>query len=146
MNVILMVFYLAVALGALVFIHEGGHFLAARAFGVRVTEFMLGLPGPSIGFTWRGTRFGVTAVPLGGYAKVCGMEPGPENPHMERALAFISSRGTVYADDFAAEAGITTEEAVETFYALEEWGCVVGPKRADAHNVFRTRAARDAAS
>ena len=33
MNVILMVFYLAVALGALVFIHEGGHFLAARAFG-----------------------------------------------------------------------------------------------------------------
>lgn len=123
MNVILMVFYLAVALGALVFIHEGGHFLAARAFGVRVTEFMLGLPGPSIGFTWRGTRFGVTAVPLGGYAKVCGMEPGPENPHMERALAFISSRGTVYADDFAAEAGITTEEAVETFYALEEWDC-----------------------
>ena len=117
MNVILMVFYLAVALGALVFIHEGGPFLAARAFGVRVTEFMLGLPGPSIGFTWRGTRFGVTAVPLGGYAKGCGME-----------------------------AGITTEEAVETFYALEEWGCVVGPKRADAHNVFRTRAARDAAS
>ena len=146
MNVILMVFYLAVALGALVFIHEGGHFLAARAFGVRVTEFMLGLPGPSIGFTWRGARFGVTAVPLGGYAKVCGMEPGPENPHMERALAFISARGTVYDDDFAAEAGITTEEAVETFYALEEWGCVVGPKRADAHNVFRTRAARDAAS
>ncbi len=91
-------------------------------------------------------RIGVKDVPLGGKAKVTGMYPGPENPHIERALAFIASRGTVYADDFAAEAGITTEEAVETFYALEEWGCVVGPKRADAHNVFRTRAARDAAS
>ena len=43
----------------LVFIHEGGHYLAAKAFGVRVTEFMIGLPGPSIGFTWKGTRFGI---------------------------------------------------------------------------------------
>ncbi|MFR5194008.1 MAG: site-2 protease family protein [Eggerthella lenta] len=40
-----------ISIGFLVFIHEGGHYLAARAFGVRVTEFMLGLPGPSIGFT-----------------------------------------------------------------------------------------------
>ena len=40
-----------ITIGLLVFIHEGGHFLAARAFGVRVTEFMLGLPGPSVGFT-----------------------------------------------------------------------------------------------
>ena len=33
-----------VFLSLLVFIHEGGHYLAARAFGVRVTEFYLGLP------------------------------------------------------------------------------------------------------
>ena len=76
MDILFMVLCATVVIGFLVFIHEGGHYLAARAFGVRVTEFMLGLPGPSVGFTRGGTRFGVTAVPLGGYAKVCGMEAG----------------------------------------------------------------------
>ena len=42
MDVVLMVLYIVIVLSVLVFIHEGGHFLAARAFGVRVTEFMLG--------------------------------------------------------------------------------------------------------
>ena len=51
MDIVLMILYATIVLGFLVFIHEGGHYLAARAFGVRVTEFMLGLPGPSVGFT-----------------------------------------------------------------------------------------------
>ena len=143
MDVVLMVLYIVIVLSVLVFIHEGGHFLAARAFGVRVTEFMLGLPGPNIGFTWRGTKFGVTAVPLGGYAKVCGMEPGPEDPHLEDALAFAYANGTVYADDVAEKMGITLDEAIEALYVLEEWGCLVGPKKTDEHNVFRTRAFKD---
>ena len=54
----------------LVFIHEGGHYLASRLFGVRVTEFMIGLPGPNIGFKRGETKFGLTAIPLGGYARV----------------------------------------------------------------------------
>ena len=139
MDVVLMVLYIVIVLSVLVFIHEGGHFLAARAFGVRVTEFMLGLPGPNIGFTWCGTKFGVTAVPLGGYAKVCGMEPGPEDPHLEDALAFAYANGTVYADDVAEKMGITLDEAIEALYVLEEWGCLVGPKKTDEHNVFRSR-------
>ena len=49
MNVILMILYCTIVLGILVVIHEGGHYLASRAFGVRVTEFMLGMPGPNIG-------------------------------------------------------------------------------------------------
>lgn len=144
MDIVMMVVYLAIVLSILVFVHEGGHYLAARAFGVRVTEFMIGLPGPNIGFTWRGTRYGVTAIPLGGYAKVCGMEPGPENPHIERALAFAYERGTVYADDVAAELGITVDEACDVLYVLEDWGCMVGPKKTDEHNIFRTRAYKNA--
>lgn len=144
MDIVMMVVYLAIVLSILVFVHEGGHYLAARAFGVRVTEFMIGLPGPNIGFTWRGTRYGVTAVPLGGYAKVCGMEPGPENPHIERALAFAYERGTVYADDLAAELDITVDEACDVLYVLEDWGCLTGPKKSDDHNVFRTRAYKNA--
>ena len=82
MDIVLMIVYATLILGFLVFIHEGGHYLAARAFGVRVTEFMLGLPGPNIGFTKWGTKFGVTPFLLGGYAKLCGMEPGEMSPHL----------------------------------------------------------------
>ena len=57
MNVILMILYCTIVLGILVVIHEGGHYLASRAFGVRVTEFMLGMPGPNIGFKKWGTKF-----------------------------------------------------------------------------------------
>ena len=143
MDVLQMIFYITIVLSVLVFIHEGGHFLASRLFGVRVTEFMLGMPGPNIGFTWKGTKFGVTPILLGGYAKVCGMEAGKENPHIERALAFAYERGTVYADDLASELGISMDDAVEVLYVLEEWGCLTGPKKTDEHNVFRTRAYAD---
>ena len=70
MDIVLMILYVSILLGFLVLIHEGGHYLASCAFGVRVTEFMIGFPGPGIGFTKWGTKFGVTCVPLGGYAKV----------------------------------------------------------------------------
>ena len=106
----------------LVFIHEGGHYLAARAFGVRVTEFMLGLPGPNIGFTKWGTKFGVTPFLLGGYAKVCGMEPGEMSPHLEPVLAALYRRGTANMEDIARDCGITDDEAYEALDELVEWG------------------------
>ena len=62
-------------IGLLIFIHEGGHFLAARAAGVRVEVFSLGF-GPRIaGFGWRGTDFRLSAVPFGGYVMVAGQDP-----------------------------------------------------------------------
>ena len=122
MDIVLMILYATIVLGFLVFIHEGGHYLAARAFGVRVTEFMLGLPGPSVGFTRAGTRFGVTAVPLGGYAKVCGMEAGEMSPHLEQVLAALYRRGTANMEDIAADCGITDDDAFDALDELAEWG------------------------
>ncbi|MCH7493676.1 site-2 protease family protein [bacterium] len=60
--------------GVVVFIHEMGHFMAARAFGVGVHEFSLGF-GPALR-TWNfgGTRWCLRPVPLGGYVQVAGME------------------------------------------------------------------------
>ncbi len=132
-----MILYATITLGVLVFIHEGGHYLAARAFGVRVTEFMLGLPGPSVGFTKAGTRFGVTAVPLGGYAKVCGMEAGEMSPHLEQVLAALYRRGTANMEDIAADCGITSDEAYDALDELAEWGSVVGPNKQDKYNTYR---------
>ncbi len=135
-----MIVYATIVLGFLVAIHEGGHFLAARAFGVRVTEFMIGMPGPSIGVTRGETRFGVTCVPLGGYARVCGMEPGKMSPHLEPVLASLYRRGTANMEDVALDCGITDDEAYEALEELVEWGSVTGPTKKDQFNTYRTPA------
>lgn len=61
-------------LGFLVFIHEGGHFLIAKACKVFVKEFSIGF-GPKI-FSWQGkeTKYSIRAVPLGGYVSMLGEE------------------------------------------------------------------------
>ena len=137
MDILIMVVCAVITIGFLVFIHEGGHYLAARAFGVRVTEFMLGLPGPSVGFTHGETRFGVTAVPLGGYAKVCGMEAGPMEPHLQEVLAALYRRGTANMEDVARDCGISDDAAYNALEELVEWGSVMGPTKADEYNTYR---------
>jgi regulator of sigma E protease len=124
LNVLLIVFWGIVMLALIVFIHEGGHFLAAKAFGVRVTEFMIGLPGPRISFSFHGTRFGVTCIPLGGYTRICGMEGGRENPNLVSAYKYIARYGSltdVQADNASDILGFDLLEALDV---LEQWGTV----------------------
>ena len=135
-----MVVFLIVILSVLVFVHEGGHYLAARACGVRVSEFMLGLPGPNIGFTWHGTKFGVTAIPLGGYARICGMTPGEESPHLASLLRVVYERGTVDMEDAAAELGISADDAYEGLEQLVDWGSIEEPRKTDEFNTYRAPA------
>ncbi len=62
----------AFVLGVLVFVHELGHFLAAKRIGVRVLKFQLGF-NPTVWSFQRGdTQYGVGAIPLGGYVKMAG--------------------------------------------------------------------------
>ena len=64
---------MAVAISGFVLVHEAGHFLAARATGMKATEFFLGF-GPRIwSFKTGETEFGVKALPLGGYVRIAGM-------------------------------------------------------------------------
>lgn len=135
-----MIFSAVIAIGFIVLIHEGGHYLASRAFGVRVTEFMLGLPGPSVGFTWHGTRFGVTAVPLGGYARVCGMECGEVNPHARSVMRAVYERGALTEAEAAEILGIPEDEAYEALDQLAEWGSVIRPGRREAIQAWKTPA------
>ena len=60
-------------------LHELGHLIPAKAFGVKVTEYMLGF-GPTLWSRVRGeTRYGLKAIPLGGYIRMIGMvPPGPD--------------------------------------------------------------------
>lgn len=111
-------------LSVLVFIHEGGHFVSAKLFGIRVTEFMLGLPGPNIGFKAKGTKFGVTCIPLGGYARVCGMEAGNMQPKLEEVFNYIKDKKTVTVDDVERDLHLSHEEAEDCMYELMAWGSV----------------------
>ena len=62
-------------LGILVFVHEFGHFLFARLFGVGVPVFSFFGVGPRLfGFVWHGTEFRASAIPLGGYVRLAGEE------------------------------------------------------------------------
>ncbi|MDR1776044.1 MAG: RIP metalloprotease [Actinomycetes bacterium] len=73
-GVIPSIFWGIVTLSIVVFFHEGGHFVAARLCGLEVSEFMLGLPGPKISWKWGRTRYGVTAIPFGGYCRIPALE------------------------------------------------------------------------
>lgn len=62
----------------LIVIHEAGHFLVARACGMRVERFSVGF-GPVLAKVTRGgTEFAVSALPLGGYVRISGMAPGED--------------------------------------------------------------------
>ena len=137
MDILITILCAVIVIGFLVFIHEGGHYLAARAFGVRVTEFMLGLPGPNVGFKKNGTKFGVTAIPLGGYARVCGMEAGKMSPHLQPVLGALYRRGTANMEDIAYDCGITDDEAYAALEELVEWGSCTGPSKTDEYNTYR---------
>lgn len=140
MDAFLIVFSGIVVIGFLVFIHEGGHYLASRALGVRVTEFMIGLPGPKLGFKKGETTFGFTAIPLGGYAKVCGMDTGALSPHLKAVLAYVYEHGSATVEEVSSACRITPEEAYEALEVLTEWGSVVAPKRKESVQAYKTPA------
>lgn len=62
-----------IVLGILVFVHELGHFLAAKATGIRVETFSLGFPPKIVCKKWGETEYCLSWIPLGGYVKLSGM-------------------------------------------------------------------------
>ena len=65
-----------IILSALIFVHEMGHLLAAKYFGIRVDEFGFGYPPRAKKlFTWRGTLFTLNWLPFGGFVKIFGENP-----------------------------------------------------------------------
>lgn len=125
-TVITSLFWFVVVISVLVFVHEGGHFLAARACGVRVTEFFLGMPCRlNLHHVSKriGTKFGITPLLIGGYAMICGMEPFDDDLG-PRALALIHRRGRISVEDLARELGVDDDRALNICVALMGWGSV----------------------
>lgn len=76
MNILIMVGQLILGLSILVILHELGHFLAARAFGIKVEKFYLFFDAWNFSlfkFNYKGVEYGIGWLPLGGYVKIAGM-------------------------------------------------------------------------
>jgi len=73
MDTLVMVGQLLLGLSILVGLHELGHLLTAKMFGMRVEKFSIGFPPKIIGFKWGETEYSIGAIPLGGFVKISGM-------------------------------------------------------------------------
>jgi regulator of sigma E protease len=84
----------ALGLGFVIFVHELGHFLAAKLFGVQCDKFYVGfdppikigpirLPSKLFHFKWGETEYGIGIIPLGGYVKMLGQDDDPRNSRSE---------------------------------------------------------------
>lgn len=115
-------FWGVLLLSILVVVHEGGHYLMARLFGIRVTEFYIGLPSRfKVCHKSRrhGTEFGVTPLLLGGYNRICGMEV-TEDELLAPAFAIVQREGRVSAQSVADELGIEVDKAYELLVGLTD--------------------------
>ncbi len=130
-NTLLTVFWGLVVLIVLVLVHELGHFVAARSFGTRVTEFMIGMPGPNIGIEHNGCRYGITCIPLGGYNRITGMEGGEEDENLEQVLAYTYRHGSVDVEHVAGGCNISQDDAEFALTVLDGWGSINKPGRSN---------------
>lgn len=73
MDTLIMVGQLILGLSILVGLHELGHLLTAKMFGMRVEKFSIGFPPKIAGFQWGETEYSIGAIPLGGFVKIAGM-------------------------------------------------------------------------
>lgn len=125
-EIIAPIFWGVLLLSVLVFVHEGGHFLAARACGVRVTELFLGMPcrfNVHFSSTRIGTKFGVTPLLIGGYAAICGMDPQTV-PCAPAVLAAVHRHGTVSVSDLARELELDPDDVLDACAFLLGWGSI----------------------
>lgn len=88
------IFLVVLGIGFVIFVHELGHFLAAKFFGVKCEKFYIGFDVPirlgpiqlpsSLGrFQWGETEYGIGIIPLGGYVKMLGQDDDPRNAAAE---------------------------------------------------------------
>ena len=73
------------ALTIIVGIHEFGHLLTAKFFGMRVEKYFIGFPPRIFSFNYKGTEYGLGSIPLGGFVKISGIiDESMDTKHMDK--------------------------------------------------------------
>ena len=114
------VLFVAVGVAVSIALHEVGHLVPAKKFGVKVTQYMVGF-GPTIWSTRRGeTEYGLKAIPLGGYIRMIGMFPPKAGDAPDRLRSSSTGRFSQLMDqarqDSMDEVGPADRDRV--FYQL----------------------------
>lgn len=106
--------------GVSIALHEIGHLVPAKAFGVKVTQYMVGF-GPTVWARLKGeTEYGVKAIPLGGYIRMIGMYPPAKGADPTKLRAATTGRWTTLVEDARKQSmdEIGPEDADRVFYKL----------------------------
>ncbi len=100
----------------LVLVHELGHFVAAKRAGITVEEFGIGFPPRITSVTWRGTRYSLNWIPLGGFVRMLGedgdvevrrlRENGLTSTEIEDAMAGAFNRKPIWVRVAVLLAGV----------------------------------------
>jgi len=101
-------------------LHEIGHLVPAKAFGVKVTQYMVGF-GPTAWARQRGeTEYGIKWIPLGGYIRMIGMYPPAKGADPTQLRAATTGRWTTLVEDARKQSmdEIAPEDADRVFYKL----------------------------
>ncbi|MEM7582570.1 MAG: RIP metalloprotease RseP [Acidobacteriota bacterium] len=127
------------ALGVIVFVHEAGHHMVAKLFGVRVVVFSLGFGKRLWGFHHRGTDYRISAVPLGGYVRMGGELPEERTgdpsdflskPRWQRILVYLAGPAMNVVLSVALIAGVFM--AGIELQAMQDIPAVVGTVEEDS--------------
>lgn len=149
-NTLWMIFLVAVGIGLVIFVHELGHFLAAKACGVKVEKFYVGfdtpswslfglpMPGRICAFQHGETEYGIGIIPLGGYVKMLGQDDNPTRAAEEAERTRI--RSDSQPDNVAAD----KDAAAEAPVAGAEQSSAMSPSQQDAPRRAASGAAADA--
>jgi regulator of sigma E protease len=123
-----------IVLGIMVLVHEFGHFIVAKWCGVRVEVFSIGFPPRLFGFRRGDTDYRISLLPLGGYVKFAGGEPGDvrtgdpaellSRPRWQRILISFAGPAANFVLAFLLMAGLYM-----TYNEVENW--VSGPAVTD---------------
>ena len=85
MDGIIMAAQMILALSIIVGIHEFGHLLAAKFFGMRVEKYFIGFPPKIFSFNYKGTEYGLGSIPLGGFVKITGIiDESMDTTHLKK--------------------------------------------------------------
>lgn len=117
-------------LGFLILVHETGHFIAAKVFGMRVEEFSLGFGRYLWSRRWGETVYGISALPVGGYVRVTGMHEEEFQARVDAAREAREYSGRDAESRLVGRSAISDEEVAQTpldrrYYARPVWQRVV---------------------
>ncbi len=119
-----------IGIGLLIFVHELGHFLVAKACGVKCEKFYLGFDVPikigpialprTLGRLKLGeTEYGIGIIPLGGYVKMLGQDDNPANARKEAARIRIAKGATAEAASPSGQDGASDDALSDEQYELD---------------------------